>query len=84
MNMKMMIGGHTGSSRYLEVWKDSPVKPGCATSATEMARSRVTSTPSAPRHWEAPQVAPAAACQDPCPEPQVDGSARDRFLDSYL
>ena len=28
-----------------------------------MARSRVTSAPSAPRHWEALHAAPAGACQ---------------------
>ena len=75
--MNTMIGGRTESSRYLEVWEGIPVNPGCATSAAEMERSHVTYALSAPRHWEAPQAAPAAACQDPCPEPQTDGSARD-------
>ena len=75
MHMKTVIGGHTGPSKYLKVWKDSPAKPGGVTSATEMARSRVTSALSAPRHWEAPHVAPTAACQAPGLEPHTDGKA---------
>ncbi len=41
MRMNMMNGGHSGPSRYMEVWKDSPAKPGGVTSATEMACSFV-------------------------------------------
>ena len=44
-------------------------------SATEMARSRMTSAPSAPRHWEASHVASTAACQALGLEPQTDGKA---------
>ena len=80
MSMKLIIGGHVGPSRYLEVWKDSPAKPDCVTSATERARPRAISAPSAPRHWEVPHVAPAAACQAPGLEPQTDGKARDGHI----
>ena len=76
MNMKMMVGGHTESSKYLEVWSDSPVNRGCVTFSDRNDTPQATSAPSAPRHWEAPQAAPTAACQDPCPKPQTDGSAR--------
>ena len=48
---------------YLAVWKDSPVQLDGVTSGTEVARPRVTSAPSAPRHWEAPHAAPTAACE---------------------
>ena len=65
-----------GSSMYLEVWKDSPAKLGDVTSATDVARSRVTSAPSAPRHWEALQAAPAAACQALGLESHTEGNAR--------
>ena len=50
MNMMLMIGGQVGSSMSLTVWKDSPEELGDVTSATDVAPSRVTSAPSAPRH----------------------------------
>ena len=71
-----MTGGQVGRSMYLEVWKDSAVKLGDATSATDVARSRVTSAPSAPRHWEALQAAPTAACQALELESHTEGNAR--------
>ena len=55
MYMQYMIGGQVGPSMYLDVWKDSPIKLVDVTSATDVARSRVTSAPSAPRHWQALQ-----------------------------
>ena len=60
---------------YLEVWKDSTVKLGDVTSATDVARSGETSAPSAPRHWEALQAAPTAACQALGLESYTEGNA---------
>ena len=80
MNMNIIRGGQVGPSMYLEVWNDTPAKLDGVTSATEMARSRVTPAPSAPRHWEAPHVAPAAACQALGLEHQIDGKAFEGLI----
>ncbi len=76
---KLMRRGHTGSSKYLEVWKDSPVNPGCVTSTTEMARYRVTSAPSAPRELRQPLPA-----KIPVQSPKLMVVLVTFLLDHYL